>query len=57
MELKMPKRCEDCELLYRDKDGFPMCTSEHACIHAKRRLVLNDRETKQGMSGGGSKMR
>ena len=57
MELKMPKRCEDCELLYRDKDGFPVCTSEHACIHAKWRLVLNDRETKQGVSNSGSKVR
>lgn len=54
---RIPDRCSQCELLYVDKQGNPSCTSEHACIHAKRRLALDDRETKQSVSNRGSKMR
>lgn len=56
-QIKVPSKCVNCELLFIDMEGFAVCTSEHDCTYATRRINLDDRETKQGVSGGGSKMR
>ena len=54
---RIPAKCSSCELLYVNNYGWPTCTSEHNCIYAPRRVSVDDRETKQGVSNRSGKMR